>query len=38
MSLKEGLAPVINLTRVGYGEMQSHSINTKEDIHSATLC
>lgn len=38
MSLKEGLAPIINLTKLPYRETQSHSTNTKEDINSVTIC
>lgn len=37
-SLKEGMAPNINLTKLSYTGTDTNSVNTKQDIHSVTLC
>lgn len=37
-ALRRTWPPNINHTKLGYGETQSHSISTKEDIHSVPLC
>lgn len=33
-SLKEGMAPNINLTKLSYTGTDTNSVNTKQDIHS----
>lgn len=38
MSLKEGTAPNINLPKLSYTRTDTNSVNTKQDIHSVTLC
>lgn len=38
MSLKEGTALNINLPKLSYTGTDTNSVNTKQDIHSVTLC
>lgn len=32
------MAPNINLTKLSYAGTDTNSVNTKQDIHSVTLC